>query len=44
MQKEKSNEPETNENMKMDRTKEELLETLYWNIHGGTFIDLLQCL
>ncbi|XP_061705872.1 uncharacterized protein LOC133516872 isoform X1 [Cydia pomonella] len=44
MQKEKSNEPETNENMKMDRTKEELLETLYWNIHGGNFIDLLQCL
>ncbi|XP_073965125.1 uncharacterized protein isoform X1 [Choristoneura fumiferana] len=44
VKKEKKNGPETNEIKKLDRSKEELLESLYWNIHGGNFIDLLQCL
>ncbi|XP_038213721.1 uncharacterized protein LOC119833671 isoform X1 [Zerene cesonia] len=33
----KSNEPETNENMKLDSSSEDLLETLYWHLHGGNF-------
>lgn len=44
VKREKNNGPETNEIEKLDRSKEELLESLYWNIHGGNFIDLLQCL
>ncbi|CAF4936473.1 unnamed protein product [Pieris macdunnoughi] len=29
--------PETNENLKLDSTSEELMATLYWHIHGGNF-------
>ncbi|XP_050672729.1 uncharacterized protein LOC126970680 [Leptidea sinapis] len=40
VQTKKNNEPETNENMKLDRSTEDLLATLYWHTHGG---NLYQC-
>ncbi|XP_026327024.1 uncharacterized protein LOC113235507 isoform X1 [Hyposmocoma kahamanoa] len=43
VQREKNIEPETTENKNL-ATKEDLLESLYWNIHGGTFFHLIQCL
>lgn len=43
VQREKSIEPETTENKNL-ATKEDLLESLYWNIHGGSFFHLIQCL
>lgn len=42
VQKEKSIEPETTE--KNLATNEDLLESLYWNIHGGSFFHLVHCL
>lgn len=40
---EKTIEPETHENMGLDKN-EDLLEMLYWNIHGGNIFHLAQCL
>ncbi|XP_050342240.1 uncharacterized protein LOC126768268 isoform X1 [Nymphalis io] len=35
--------PETIEKKKLETSSEDLLECLYWNIHGGNFFQLLQC-
>lgn len=39
VQRVKYNEPETIETTKVN-TSTDLLETLYWNIHGGNIYDL----
>lgn len=44
VQKEKNNEPETNEMKDLDKNTEDLLESLYWNTHGGNMFHLLRCL
>lgn len=44
VQKEKQIEPETNETMTLDANSEDLLELLYWNVHGGNMYHLIQCL
>lgn len=40
----KNIEPETNETIKLDTNTEDFLESLYWNIHGGSVFHLIQCL
>ncbi|XP_034825752.2 uncharacterized protein [Maniola hyperantus] len=37
-------EPETIEKKKLDTSSEDLLEALYWNLHGGSYFHLCQCL
>lgn len=32
----KNSGPETNETIKLETSTKDLLETLYWNIHGGS--------
>nr|XP_021193099.1 uncharacterized protein LOC110378242 isoform X1 [Helicoverpa armigera] len=44
VQREKSIEPETSETMKLDTSTEDIMESLYWNIHGGNIFHLIQCL
>lgn len=44
VQKEKSNEPETNEIEDLEKNIEDLTESLYWNTHGGNMFHLLRCL
>lgn len=43
VQTEKRIEPETTENLRLESRKEDLLASLYWNIHGGNFFHLTQC-
>ncbi|KAL0839613.1 hypothetical protein ABMA28_016291 [Loxostege sticticalis] len=43
VQKERTNAPETTEIKNSDKNTEDLLESLYWNIHGGNIFQLLQC-
>ncbi|XP_075972961.1 uncharacterized protein LOC142974478 isoform X1 [Anticarsia gemmatalis] len=42
VQREKTIEPETNETL--DTISEDLMESLYWNIHGGNIFHIIQCL
>ncbi|XP_035431536.2 uncharacterized protein LOC118263572 isoform X1 [Spodoptera frugiperda] len=46
VQREKTIEPETNETVKLDSSAEDIsvMESLYWNIHGGNIFHLIQCL
>ncbi|KAF9410043.1 hypothetical protein HW555_010760 [Spodoptera exigua] len=46
VQREKTIEPETNETVKLDASNEDIsvMESLYWNIHGGNIFHLIQCL
>nr|XP_053599746.1 uncharacterized protein LOC128669177 [Plodia interpunctella] len=41
VQRERNIEPETNENKISDKNTEDLLETLYWNIHGGNIFHIV---
>ncbi|XP_049888254.1 uncharacterized protein LOC126382420 isoform X1 [Pectinophora gossypiella] len=40
VQRERTIEPETSETLKLDSSTEDLLECLYWNIHGGNIFRL----
>lgn len=44
VQREKTNEPETIESVKLETSTEDVMESLYWNIHGGNIFHLIQCL
>ncbi|XP_013185794.1 uncharacterized protein LOC106131288 isoform X1 [Amyelois transitella] len=44
VQRERNIEPETNENKILEENSEDLLETLYWNIHGGNIFHIAQCI
>ncbi|KAJ8725047.1 hypothetical protein PYW07_016005 [Mythimna separata] len=44
VQREKNIEPETNETVNLDSSTEDVMESLYWNIHGGNIYHLIQCL
>ncbi|XP_011553871.1 uncharacterized protein LOC105385225 isoform X1 [Plutella xylostella] len=37
-------EPESKENMRLEETPEDLMESLLWNTHGGSMFHLVQCL
>ncbi|XP_072941837.1 uncharacterized protein [Epargyreus clarus] len=41
VQRKRNIEPETYENLGLDANTQELLENLYWHIHGGNFYQLL---
>ncbi|CAK1578408.1 unnamed protein product [Parnassius mnemosyne] len=40
VQRKKNLEPETTENSRLDTSAEDLMENLYWNIHGGHMFQL----
>ncbi|CAG9563097.1 unnamed protein product [Danaus chrysippus] len=44
VQTKKCRKPETIEIEKTEKSSEDLMENLYWNLHGGSYFHLLQCL
>lgn len=43
VQREKIIEPETTESVRLDKSTEDFMESLFWNTHGGNLFHLVQC-